>query len=59
MRSRQKSVTAMFARFFWEMLARGISLPPSQFEACFVSQAHSADDLERTLGACGKALEAL
>jgi len=59
LRTAQKSDTAMFARFFREMLARGISLPPSQFEACFVSQAHSADDLERTLGACGKALEAL
>lgn len=55
----QKSDTARFARFFREMLARGISLPPSQFEACFVSQAHSEDDLERTIDACGKALAAL
>jgi glutamate-1-semialdehyde 2,1-aminomutase len=55
----QKCDTARFARFFREMLARGISLPPSQFEACFVSQAHSEQDLERTIEACGSALEAL
>jgi glutamate-1-semialdehyde 2,1-aminomutase len=55
----QKSDTARFARFFREMLARGISLPPSQFEACFVSLAHSEEDLERTIEACGKTLDTL
>lgn len=37
-----------FARFFHAMLQRGIYLPPSQFEAMFVSAAHSSEDIERT-----------
>lgn len=36
-----------FSRFFHGMLKRGVYLPPSQFEAAFVSLAHSADDLEK------------
>src|SRR6266516_1923594 len=35
----KRSNTARFAQYFWEMLARGIYLPPSQFEACFISLA--------------------
>ncbi|GAC1350046.1 MAG: glutamate-1-semialdehyde 2,1-aminomutase [Ktedonobacteraceae bacterium] len=37
--SAKTSDTARFARYFWNMLARGIYLPPSQFEACFISLA--------------------
>ncbi len=37
-----------FARYFRAMLGRGIYLPPSQFEANFVSLAHTEEDLERT-----------
>ena len=33
------SDTARFARYFWHMLSHGIYLPPSQFEACFISLA--------------------
>jgi glutamate-1-semialdehyde 2,1-aminomutase len=40
-----------FKRFFHAMIERGIYLPPSQFEALFVSTAHSADDLARTVKA--------
>ena len=36
----KQSDTKLFARFFWEMLARGVYLPCSQFEAAFVSAAH-------------------
>ena len=43
--------TKLFARFFHAMLERGIYLPPSQFEALFVSAAHTEADLARTLDA--------
>jgi len=48
--------TGRFAVFFREMLARGVYLAPSQFEAGFVSTAHSAADIEQTLGAAREAL---
>jgi glutamate-1-semialdehyde 2,1-aminomutase len=41
--------TAFFARFFQAALARGIFLPPSPFEAAFLSVAHSDQDIDRTL----------
>ena len=47
---------AMFARFFHAMLQRGVNLPPSQFEALFVSLAHSDADLDRTISAARAAL---
>jgi glutamate-1-semialdehyde 2,1-aminomutase len=43
--------TARFARFFHAMLDRGVYLAPSQFEAAFVSLAHTDDDITRTLAA--------
>jgi glutamate-1-semialdehyde 2,1-aminomutase len=43
--------TKRFGRFFHAMLERGIYLPPSQFEALFVSAAHSAADIARTVDA--------
>ena len=48
---------ARFGRFFNAMLAQGISLAPSQFEANFISAAHSASDVARTVNAIGRALE--
>lgn len=45
------SETNRFKRFFHAMIERGIYLPPSQFEALFVSAAHSEADLTRTLDA--------
>jgi glutamate-1-semialdehyde 2,1-aminomutase len=50
------SDTRLFARFFWEMLARGVYLPCSQFEAAFVSAAHSEDDIDQTIRAADEAL---
>ncbi|HXF27999.1 MAG TPA: glutamate-1-semialdehyde 2,1-aminomutase [Bryobacteraceae bacterium] len=47
--SAKDSDTARFARFFHWMLDRGIYLAPSQFEAGFVSAAHSEDDIARAL----------
>lgn len=39
----------LYAQFFWAMFQKGIYLPPSQFEALFLSLAHSDDDVELTL----------
>ena len=44
-----------YARFFGAMLDRGILLPPSQFEAWFVSMAHGQAEIEATLEAAGQA----
>jgi len=41
----KKSDTALYARFFHGMLERGYMLPPAQFEAAFISLAHTADDI--------------
>jgi len=52
-----RSDTRLFARYFNEMLKGGISIAPSQFEAAFVSTAHTDEDMERTLSACSRALK--
>jgi glutamate-1-semialdehyde 2,1-aminomutase len=51
------SDTRRFASFFWQMLHRGIYLPPSQFEACFVSLALDDAMLEETVQAARAALQ--
>jgi len=55
----KKSDTARFAVFFNEMLKRGILLPPSQFEALFVSAAHTEADIDRTIDAARDSLMTL
>lgn len=57
--SAAKSDTALFARFFREMLSRGVNMAPSQFEAAFMSFAHTEEDLEKTIQTCGEALKVL
>lgn len=47
--------TNRFGRFFHAMLDQGVLLPPSQFEAWFVSAAHGAEDVERTVTAARQA----
>jgi len=49
---------AAYARFFGAMLDRGILLPPSQFEAWFVSMAHGTADLQATVNAAREAFQA-
>jgi glutamate-1-semialdehyde 2,1-aminomutase len=49
-----KSDTAAFARFHRGMLDRGVWLPPSQFEAAFMSYAHTDADIEATISAAGE-----
>ena len=49
-----ESDTGMYAKFHNAMLREGIYLPPSQFEACFVSTGHKPKDIERTILAARK-----
>jgi len=51
--------TAAYAKFFRGMLARGVYLPPSQFEAWFLSAAHSTKDVDRTVKAAHEAMRDL
>lgn len=51
------SDTIRFGKFFHAMLERGIYLPPSQFEALFVSTAHTEADIERTVDAARQSFE--
>ncbi|MDD2676593.1 MAG: glutamate-1-semialdehyde 2,1-aminomutase [Methylacidiphilaceae bacterium] len=46
-----------FARFFHSLLRQGIFFPPSPFETCFLSTAHSQADLEKTVVAIDQALK--
>ena len=51
--------TVIFARFFRAMLDEGIYWPPSQFEAAFLSLAHSGRDIDMTLRAARRAFKKL
>src|SRR6266849_637712 len=53
----KRSDTKRYARFFREMLDRGIFLAPSQFEATFISAAHTSADIDRTLAAAHESLQ--
>jgi glutamate-1-semialdehyde 2,1-aminomutase len=52
----QRTDTRAFARYFLRMLDQGVYLPPSAFEAAFVSLAHSEGDIEDTLRAADRAI---
>jgi len=56
--SAKKADTARFGRFFRAMLEQGVYLAPSQFEAGFMSLAHSDEDIERTVEATAQAFRA-
>jgi len=51
--------TRRYAAFFHAMLDRGVYFPPAQFEALFVSLAHTDSDVEATLGAAGEAFASI
>ena len=53
------SDTASFGKYFINMLENGVNLAPSQFEAGFMSLAHSEDDIAKTLEAAKKSFAAL
>jgi glutamate-1-semialdehyde 2,1-aminomutase len=57
--SAKTSDTSKFAGYFSNMLDQGVYLPPSQFEACFVSAAHEKKDLDETVLSVRKALKSI
>jgi glutamate-1-semialdehyde 2,1-aminomutase len=57
--SATKADTELYARFFHQMLSQGIYLPPSQFEAAFVSLAHTYKDIQATIDAVKNAFGSL
>ncbi|WP_048084352.1 glutamate-1-semialdehyde 2,1-aminomutase [Archaeoglobus profundus] len=48
-----------YMKFFWKMLENDVFFPPSQFETCFVSYAHTKEDVEKTIEAFGLCLREL
>ncbi len=54
-----KSDTKLYGKYFHEMLNRGIYLPPAQFEAMFISTAHSKSDLDKTIQANAESIKAI
>jgi len=57
--SARQSDTALFTRFFHQLLDQGIYWPSSQFEAAFISLAHSEADIDLTIKAIDRALSSL
>jgi len=57
--SAKRSNTQRYARFFREMLDRGIFLAPSQFEAAFVSAVHTPADIDYTLSVASDSLKSI
>src|SRR4051812_11354655 len=54
-----QSDTARYAKYFWGLLDRGIYMPCSQYEALFVSAAHSEADIDATIAAAHEVLASL
>jgi glutamate-1-semialdehyde 2,1-aminomutase len=54
-----RSDTKKFARWFWGMLERGVYLPCSQYEALFVSTAHTEVEIDATVAAAREVLATL
>ena len=52
----KRSDTAQFMRYQRQLLERGVFIPPSQFETCFISTVHSDEDLSETLEAMDAAI---
>ena len=56
--SAKSSDTKRFTRYHRNLLQKGVFIPPSQFETCFLSTAHTDEDLNRTLEDMGTAIKA-
>lgn len=56
--SAKSSDTKRFTRYHRNLLQKGVFIPPSQFETCFLSTAHTDEDLNRTLEDMGAAINA-
>jgi len=51
--------TRQYSQFFWQMIERGVYLAPSQFEAGFMSLAHTSEVIEKTITKVAEALAGL
>jgi glutamate-1-semialdehyde 2,1-aminomutase len=51
-----RSDTSRYAKYFWGLINRGVYMPCSQYEALFVSAAHTEDDIDRTIAAAREVL---
>ncbi len=54
--SASRSDTARFAKYFWKLIDRGVYMPCSQYEALFISSAHTERDIDQTISAAQDAL---
>lgn len=57
--SASKSRTDRFAKYFWSLIERGVYMPCSQYEALFVSAAHTEADIDATIAAAHEACRGL
>ncbi len=57
--SASKCDTEMFSKYFWGLIERGIYMPCSQFEALFISNSHSDDDIEHTIKMAAETLKSI
>jgi glutamate-1-semialdehyde 2,1-aminomutase len=57
--SASKSNTEAFGKFFRAMLDSGVYLPPSQYEAAFLSATHTEQDVQQTIAAAKQAFAAM
>ncbi len=57
--SAKKADTKAFARFFWSLIEQGVYFAPSQFEAGFMSSAHTPQDIDATIAAARVSFAAL
>ncbi len=55
-RSASTSKTELYSKYFWKMMEQGVYLAPSQFEAAFLSIAHTTEDIDFTLEAAERSL---
>ena len=51
--------TGRYARYFWGLVERGVYMPCSQYEALFVSTAHTEEDIDATIAAAGEVFRGL
>ena len=49
--------TKTFGRYFWGLIERGVYMPCSQYEALFLSTAHTEDDIDATIQAATEVFE--
>ena len=57
--SASKCNTELFSKYFWGLIERGVYMPCSQFEALFISNAHSDEDIEHTIMMAAETLKSI